>query len=242
MITAISHSDVSPSRFEGEIFNGTKYARTDYLGSDTSDYDTPQALLVEQWPNSVIPPHFHGINQYQVVVHGAAVLGKHALAPVAIHYSAGYSGYGPITTSDEGVFYFTLRAQSEPGAFFLPESRDRQKPGRRRNLMAEVPCAPTDAKLPPIDAVAMESIIELEEGGLGAWLLRMGPSMESTGPDPMQGGGQYYVVLNGSLEYEGADYEKWSLVYVTPPESTVALKAGAEGVEVLVLQFPREKA
>ena len=70
MIFAKSFADVRPNRFEGKLFNGLLYARTNYLGSDTSDRDTPQALLVEQSPNSTIPAHFHGIDQYQVVVRG----------------------------------------------------------------------------------------------------------------------------------------------------------------------------
>ncbi|MBT6274304.1 MAG: hypothetical protein HOI95_09240, partial [Chromatiales bacterium] len=133
MIEAISHATVAPGRFVGTIFNGSQYARTDYLGHDHSDRDTPQALLVEQMPESLIPPHFHGIDQYQVVVKGRGKLGKHELSPVCIHFTKGYTGYGPVMAPyDETLFYFTLRAQSEPGAFFLPEARDRQKRGPKR--------------------------------------------------------------------------------------------------------------
>ncbi|MBT3534778.1 MAG: hypothetical protein HN478_12925, partial [Rhodospirillaceae bacterium] len=112
MIFAKSFREVSPDRFVGKLFNGHTYARTNYLGTDTSHRDTPQALLVEQSANSEIPPHFHGIDQFQVVVRGGGMLGKHAVKPVCIHYANAYSGYGPLNAEDEGVFYFTLRAQS----------------------------------------------------------------------------------------------------------------------------------
>lgn len=36
MIIAKTPSDVGSTRFEGTIFNGMHYARTDYLGCDTS--------------------------------------------------------------------------------------------------------------------------------------------------------------------------------------------------------------
>ena len=138
MIHAKSFAEVTPDRFVGKLFNGETYARTNYLGSDTSHRDTPQALLVEQSANSVIPPHFHGIDQFQVIVHGGGMLGKHAVKPVCVHYANAYTGYGPLNAEDDGIFYFTLRAQSEPGAFFFPEGRKFQKANERRNLTADV--------------------------------------------------------------------------------------------------------
>lgn len=55
MIFAKSFSEVSGGRFEGRLFNGYTYARTNYLGTDTSHRDTPQVLLVEQSPSKY--PH-----------------------------------------------------------------------------------------------------------------------------------------------------------------------------------------
>ena len=235
MIDAISLSSVADRRFVGTIFNGSQYARTDFLGSDQSDRDTPQALLVEQMPASHIPPHFHGIDQFQVVVDGRGMLGKHAVQAVCVHFSQAYTGYGPITAPDDtSLFYFTLRAQSEPGAFFLPEPRDKQKPGKKRNLTVDVSVrgAPTDA------GVALDAVIEPEDGGLGAWHLRLGGGDPFEGPDPMTGGGQYYIVLDGELCYGGSRLEKWSCLFVTPPESAPSVTAGGRGAEVLILQFP----
>lgn len=239
MITARSLGDVETTRFEGELFNGTGYARTDYLGCDTSPRDTPQALLVEQAPNSVIPPHFHGIDQYQVVVQGEGTLGKHVVRPVCVHYSARYTGYGPIRAASEGLYYFTLRAQSEPGAFFLPESRHRQKPGRKRNVTADVPLRGAGSRLDRVKRIAVEPLIPFEEEGLSAEILRMGPHMQHTAPDPMQGGGQYVVVLDGSLQYGGATYPRWACVFVAPPETALEICSGPSGLEALILQFPR---
>ena len=238
MIFAKSFATVRPDRFVGKLFNGHTYARTDYLGDNTSHRDTPQALLVEQSANSVIPPHFHGINQYQVVVKGGGMLGKHRVAPVCIHYANAYTGYGPLNAEDEGIYYFTLRAQSEPGAFFFPEGRKFQQPNERRNLTADVAILPDDSALKSMDAIEQEVVFPLEDEGLAAWNLRMGPNMEFTGPDPATGGGQYYVVMNGDLIHDGETYEKWSCVFVEPPEEGLDIQAGPAGLEVLILQYP----
>lgn len=238
MIYAKSFREVSPSRFEGKLFNGSMYARTNYLGSDLSGRDTPQALLVEQSANSEIPAHFHGIDQFQVVVNGGAMLGKHALQPVSVHFAAAYTGYGPINAHDDGVFYFTLRAQSEPGAFFFPEGRKFQKPGPRRNLTEGVELASAKGDMTGYDGAALTEIIPAEAEGLAAWVLRLGAGASFSGPDPKSGGGQYYVVMDGTLEHDGARYEKWSCVFVEPPEDPLSLSAGPDGLEALVLQFP----
>ena len=238
MIFANSFHEVTPGRFVGKLFNGHTYARTNYLGTDTSHRDTPQALLVEQSANSVIPPHFHGIDQFQVIVRGSGMLGKHAVKPVCVHYANAYTGYGPLNAEDEGIFYFTLRAQSEPGAFFFPEGRKFQKPNARRNLTADVDVLPDAGALAEMDGIEQEVILPAEDEGLAAWNLRMAPNLEFTGPDPSLGGGQYYIVMNGTLIHDGADYEKWSCVFVEPPENGLALRSGPEGLEVLILQYP----
>jgi len=238
MIFAKSFTEVTPDRFVGKLFNGETYARTNYLGSDTSARDTPQALLVEQSPNSVIPPHFHGINQFQVVVQGGGMLGKHRVGPVCIHYANAYTGYGPLNAEDEGIFYFTLRAQSEPGALFFPEGRKFQQKNARRNLTADVDVLPDDRTLALLDTIEQEAVFPAEDEGLAAWSLRMGPNMAFTGPDPMSGGGQYYVVMNGSLNHGGKTYEKWSCLFVEPPEDGLDIQSGSRGLEVLILQYP----
>lgn len=238
MIQAKSFQDASPSRFEGRLFNGSIYARTNYMGSDLSDRDTPQALLVEQSGRSVIPAHFHGIDQFQVVVRGDAMLGKHPLKPVSVHFAAAYTGYGPIEAGDDGVFYFTLRAQSEPGAFFFPEGRQFQKPGPKRNITEAVDLHSAQADMAKRQGETLTPIIPQEAGALAAWVLRLGPGAAFKGPDPASGGGQYYVVMTGALERAGATYDKWSCLFVEPPEPPLTLAAGADGLEALVLQFP----
>ena len=78
--------------------------------------------------------------------------------------------------------------------------------------------------------------------GLGAFMLRIIAhryGVKTTGPDPGITGGQYYLVLNGSLHFDGANYPAWSSVFVGRTDAPLEVHAGPGGVEVLVLNFPR---
>jgi hypothetical protein len=65
--------------------------------------------------------------------------------------------------------------------------------------------------------------------GLSAYMLRLGANMETTGPDPALTGGQYYLVINGSLQWQGASYPAWSTLYVASAEAAIKVHAGATG-------------
>ena len=78
---------------------------------DSGDDPTlsPTVALIEQPAGFEFMPHFHRQNQFQVFVGGSGSLGRHALAPVVVHYAGAYTGYGPLLAGPEGIQYFTLR-------------------------------------------------------------------------------------------------------------------------------------
>jgi hypothetical protein len=47
-------------------------------------------------------------------------------------------------------------------------------------------------------------------------------------------------VGNGSMVHDGKDMPLWSLAVVEPTEEKFQIRAGAKGLEALVLQYPRE--
>lgn len=232
MITAKAYDDVAAGRFE-DTYNDLHYARTNYFGCDTSPADSPQGFLIEQSPRSTVQPHFHGVNQFQVVVRGEGTLGRHALHPVSLHYTAAYTGYGPIRAHDDWLFYFTLRMQSEPGAHFLPADRPLQKRGRRRNLTAEVPLGQAPA------APHWTTIFEQEDDGMAASLVELPAEGRTTAPAPANSSGQYVLVLDGTLAHEGRSLPQWSCILVSPHAEGMALQAGSDGLSALLLQYPR---
>lgn len=246
MILATSPEEARPTRHEGVLYNGTRYWRSDYMGYPGSGHAAPQAFLVEQAPGSVVPPHFHETNQFQVVVKGNGKLGRHELGPYAVHYAGGHTAYGPINASPEGLYYFTLRAHSDPGAKFLPESKDKLKRIPRRDRVAEVRVVRPDGEPGAVGDSVRENVcdpvLEKEEDGLAAWLLRMGPGAEHVGPHPSAGGGQYYLVAGGSLLHGGAELPLWSCLFVSSEEPPLKVGSGAAGLEALILQYPRREA
>jgi hypothetical protein len=83
------------------------------------------------------------------------------------------------------------------------------------------------------------ALIERAADGMAAWLLRLGPGAMSPIPDPADGGGQYHVVIGGTLQRDGEAMPALSCLYVTPDEAPYAAWAGDDGLELLILQFPK---
>ena len=83
-----SHDNVKANRIERTLPRGKGW-RTDFLtypeGTDVSE--EPMGFLVEGDHERVIRPHFHENDQFQVVVSGGGVLGKHKLVVHAVHFS-----------------------------------------------------------------------------------------------------------------------------------------------------------
>src|SRR3546814_2583395 len=54
---------------------------------------------------------------------------------VSVHYANAHTPYGPIRAEAEGLHYFTLRDDFDPGARFMPGARPELKPVRRRHAL-----------------------------------------------------------------------------------------------------------
>jgi hypothetical protein len=239
MLLTKTMEEARPSRHPGELHNGTRYWRSDYFGSAKSAYDFPQAFYIEQSPDSVVPPHFHVVNQFQVVVGGGGTLGRHDLKPVAIHYSGEYTGYGPIIAEPQGLCYFTLRPNADSGAQFFPEARSRIKytPNRRNVIGAGIDPIEPDA-LRALEEPHYRHLIEGYNDGLAAWLLRLGAGGRQELPGTEAGGCRYVVVTGGGLLHGEALLPEHSCLFLSADEPGLVLRAGAQGLEALVLQYP----
>jgi hypothetical protein len=230
--------------------NGRDYTIDEYIGSapkrgiyvpgnEANDDGRPQGFLVHQPPNAVTPAHFHEPNQFQVFVSGNGRMGAAPAKPLTVQYANGHTPYGPIVAGDDGVEYFTLRQRWDPGAKYLPASRDLLRKGNQRARLksgiAVADAAERQARVTP----AVETIMNEEADGLAAWMWRLGPSGEATLPDPKKGGGQYLIVAAGTLLSDGNPLDRLSTIYITPEEQAFAIRAGQDGLDLLVLQFPR---
>ena len=82
-------------------------------------------------------------------------------------------------------------------------------------------------------------VIEPTSDGAATWRYRLPPDASVGGPEPCQGGGQFWIVLSGSLMVDGAAFlPPNSCVFVAPDDGALTVMAGNGGAEALCLQFP----
>ena len=230
--------------------HGRDYTLSEYIGAvpqrghyvpgnEVNDNGLPQGFLVDQPPNAVTPAHFHEPNQFQVFVDGSGRMGAHPASPLTVQYANGHTPYGPIVAGDQGVRYFTLRQRWDPGAKYMPASRDLLKKGNQRTRIKGGVGQADEAERRARKGSALDVVFAPENDGLAAWVLRTGPGQEAALPDPAAGGGQYLIVASGTLTHDGRELDRLSTIYITPEEPVFRAAAGASGLDLLVLQFPR---
>jgi rubredoxin len=231
-----SYDEVKAGRKQREIPGGYAW-RTDFIKPPEGVKDAPMAFLAEGTPGRVINPHFHDVDQFQVIVSGGGKLGKHDLHMHAVHFSRAHTPYGPLAADDKGLGFLTLRAHWDPGAQYLPAAREKLTGvrGRRPWQMTELP------KFDGPHEVNVHAFSQIRnDEGLAAWSLGLKPHAQTAAPDPSASNGQYIIVTRGSLNYQGKEYRAITIVFIKPEEGAFPLVAGAEGVEALVLNYPRQ--
>ncbi len=249
MVQAVNGPQAIAGRISvtSKLSPGAAYWRCGYMGGRPSGVvvDDPQAFLLEMSPQQKLVSHFHTVDQFQIFVGGSGTIGRNKPATMAntMHYADHHTGYGPILAGAQGFSYFTLRAQTDAGAVEIdkPGYREQLKPSKKRHFLAPMVLS-TEPVLQSRSAVTLEPMIpnqEQHDDRLGAFMLRVGPGMQAAGPDPRGTGGQYYLVLNGGMQYGGGDFPLWSLLFIGPKEAPCTFTAGPKGVEILVAQYPR---
>lgn len=231
--------------------NGRPYVISEYVGQPPKrgrylegaegegNARRPQGFLVEQPAGAVTPPHFHEVDQFQVVVEGSAQFGKHAAPPLSVHYASSHTPYGPVAAGAAGVVYYTLRAGWDPGAKYMPAARDKLRPPPRRFRFAQA----TPVKVEDMarrSGIASETLLAPEADGLAAWRFLAGPGSQLTPPAPV-GGGQYIVVVEGSFTRAGETFGKRACLFLEPGEAALDGVVGAGGLDFLVLQLPEDR-
>ena len=234
-----AYEDVKHGKTSRNPPTGGTAWRTNFIMPPSKEIvDHPVAFLAEGTPYRVIKPHFHEVDQFQVIVKGGGVIGKHPLSLNAVHFSRAHTPYGPLTGAEEGVGFLTLRAHWDPGAQYLdnPDSK-----AKLVNLEGRKPWQITE----PCDfsgnaEVNMNAFKDIkDERGLAAYSIKLSPGATMMSPDISQTNGQYLIVTKGSLSYEGKHYGAVSIGFCKPDEKPFPIIAGPEGVEALVLHFPR---
>jgi hypothetical protein len=229
----ISVSSVGRPIREGFEEKGGHFKVAAYMGGQV-DTD-PQAFLVHDLHSpGYVAPHFHHVRQFQVIVSKGAKLGRKDAPYISFQYADPSTPYGPIVPGEEEpLAFFTLRSEKSDGTFFMPGSKEKMDHKAGRNIACQVPAVAVDN--------ALETLIDRHDDGLAAYRVRIAPGGALEGVRDAGAGGWYYLVMDGELEGEEA-LPKFSLLWVGAGEDAPSLKAGDEGADVLIMQFPVKRA
>lgn len=235
----IAHKDVEPTRNTKDLGNGHLSWRTYFIKPPREvRAHEPNAFLAESTPGRVLRTHFHETDQWQVVVKGGGTLGRHKLQQHAVHFARAHTPYGPIVNSDEGIGFLTLRQSWDAGAQVLPEAQDKlmQATDRQPWQATEMPdfSGEAEVNLNPFTQIR-------DDRGLAAYALSMRPGARTTAPGPAESGGQFIVVLSGSLLHAGKTWGELTVIALEPGEPAWQVESGPEGLNALVLNFSRRK-
>lgn len=214
---------------------GYEFHKGEWMESSEHPTLSPTVFLVEQPPNSTLYSHWHGENQFQVFTQGSGKIGKDTLQPVVVQYAGAYTGYGPLIAGEEGLSYFTVRAVFETGSM---RTMDKMVRGPKRHAVGG-PHPPTSPDvLKKITEVQSNDLIALADDGLCARAIRVPPNASTQGMDPSGAGGQFYMVLQGTMDCGDTQLKQWEQVFISADEKPMDIRAGADGLEVLFLQIP----
>jgi hypothetical protein len=243
MILVKSMSEAHANRIHRLHPDGRETWVSRFFTASAEAPDQPVAFYVEKKANAVIPPHFHAVNQFQVIAAGSGTLGKQAVQPLTLHYTNGFTGYGPICAGEEGLAFFTLRNRFDAGgARFFPAGRSFMKPAPKRHRVSGPLALSNVTSLQSRGCKVLETVIDPEADGLAAWFLRAVPGSTTHTPAAEHSGGQYVIVAGGTLLHDGVKLPRLSCAYVSAGVGPMALQAGPDGLEVLIVQFPITEA
>ncbi|MDX2158426.1 MAG: hypothetical protein SFW09_18155 [Hyphomicrobiaceae bacterium] len=208
--------------------------RHGYIGEPGQLTQAAQAfLVVRPFAGARIEPHFHDVDQFQVVVEGDGRIGKKQVRPITFQYADAFTPYGPIIAADRGLSFFTLRNIASGGFWAMPGNKH-EMPGRAgRNIEGVFDL---EAGVPAVGEVVREILMPPQADGVQAVGIRLGAGARDTGI-PHEGKGQFYLVCTGSLIVDGKALPERSVVRVEPEDAGLVLTAGPEGAQVLALQF-----
>ena len=228
MIEIVTPSEARPR----EAIPGKPLVRN-YFGKVDGYARGPQCFHSTFEPNSVIRPHFHRVDQFQVFVSGSATMGKHRLDPVTVHYADAFTPYGPINNGPAGMSFFNCRSRADVGAHWMPGSKDEMdvKAGRAITACAKLGLA--DA----LEGVRLELLIDPEDDGLAVVEL-VAPAGARLPSEIVEGSGRFQLVLEGSMQLRGRELPADSCAFASPGEVLSARRTGEKGLHLLELQLP----
>jgi len=198
-------------------------------------------LNLRDIPGRIQKAHYHDCDSFQIFVGGKGKLGRRDVSPYCVHFTRAYTPYGPLQSDEEvGWASFTLRTRYQTGAQRFPEAKD-----KLRRIPNHQPWQAMKTITFPdrCSSVSLQDVTELKDDqGLFVHALTMAPHTRTAAADPSGGDGQFVVALKGSLIHEGKEHKAMTVAFIKPVEDAFQISAGAQGLEALILNFPRVSA
>ena len=235
MTSFVAWDDVQGSR-EQLGTPGSEIWRTHFL-KPVQGTREPQAFLVEYAPARALRVHFHDVDEFQIVVAGQGMFGKHAIRPHAVHFASAFTPYGPIVAGAQGLSFLTLRARRDSaGPQLLPDKRQllADRPERRPWQVTE------DVELMQRGGFVETRPLALLAGrpGLAACVVEIPPDLSVQLPATQGTGGRYVVALRGSIRLDSRAVQALVVAYVVAGGAPLSITSGNEGAALIVLDFP----
>ena len=234
----VSVADRPRKRFDTR--NGGKFWRVQLIDHPKEEVDAPEAFIIDGDPGRELRTHYHDVDQFQIITNGTGTLGRHDVCELGVHFARAFTPYGPIVSGAQGLGYLTLRARRDLlQAQYIPECRDKLNtiPDRapwQKTILPRIPV------LADGQVSALEAASGIDDGsGLSVFGLSLAPGASMKAPPPDSGSGQFVVVTKGGLVHDGALKPGMTVVYIKPEEPAFQMQAGPEGLEAMVLNFPR---
>lgn len=197
----------------------------------------PQAYLASVPVAQKVQAHFHPVDQFQVFfgIDDGAYFERKPIAGVHVQYSDAFTPYGPFGAGDTRLDFFTLRARATDEHHTMPGSRDKLQGQRGRSLQASVLSGATAGEPVQTDALFLPM-----PDGMAAHHVRVAAGASAVAPWPQGSGGQYIVVIKGTMRCGAGDFPYQSCLFLGEDDAPLQMNAPAtEGFEVLVLQYRR---
>lgn len=243
-VIALSEIPANKVNQQGSTAPGSPGARsTTFMRATPEMPDAPTAAInrYEGGKSRYSAAHFHEVDQFQVIMDGSGELGRHHVKPYYVHFSRAYTPYGPLQSDkDTGWAFMVLRSRRDSGALRFPQSLEKLKQIPNRNPWQVT----TDVTFPAQTSdVNVQDIPEIkDEHGLFTKTIAMAANARMMSPDPTIGDGQYVIVVKGSLIYESTERVAPAVVFLRRDEPAFEIVAGAQGLEALILNFPKVNA
>ena len=218
---------------------GSEIWRTHFL-KPAAGTRLPQAFLVAYAPGRVLRTHFHDVDEFQIVVAGHGTFGSHAIAPFTVHFARAFTPYGPIVAGAQGLSFLTLRARRDSaGPRLLPEQRELLESTPHRSPWQASAAVDLSADDGAVGFTLLRPLFDPH--GLAACVLTIPPRIGVRLPPAHGSGGQYAVVVRGSVHADAREFRAPALAFVAAENAPMHVTGGADGAAVIVLDFPEHR-